>query len=439
MARIPGTWSLMAAALALATPAFAQEDDAARASEDRIAELEAQVGLLAEELAKVRDQVVVPELPELKSAYGFGPAASKIYGIERGLSIGGYGEAFYRNFVDDQGNGTSKKRDETDYLRGVLYFGYKFTDSIVFNSEIEFEHAGTSGGGSASLELAQLDFFWKPQINFRSGLLLVPMGFINEVHEPNTFFGVQRPFTEQTIIPSTWREVGAGVFGTIGETIEYRSYVVNSFDGSQFDDTGIRPGRQQGSRALAESLSWVGRIDWTPEPGMLMGGSVYVGNQGQNLQVGGNGLPDALMTLFEVHTQYERGPFWFRGLFSMNFLDEAGSLSRRLGAAGSLSPGEAVGQIQMGTYAEVAYDIWPALFGESTKYLAPFFRTEFVDTQLKTPSGFDSNQERRTWVFTPGIQFKPIPNVVLKAEYRNFEADKGQIADEVSIGMGYAF
>ena len=94
MARIPGTCALMAAALAFTSPAFAEQDDATLARDDRIAELEAQVGLLADELAKVRDQVVVPTEPELVSEYGLGPAASKIYGIERGLSIGGYGEGF---------------------------------------------------------------------------------------------------------------------------------------------------------------------------------------------------------------------------------------------------------------------------------------------------------------------------------------------------------
>jgi opacity protein-like surface antigen len=425
----------MAAALVFAPAALAEESEADIAREDRIAELEAKVALLADELASVRDQVVVPTDPELVSEYGLGPAASKIYGVERGLSIGGYGEAFYRNIVSDAGNGTDRERDQTDYLRAVLYLGYKFSENIIFNSEIEFEHAGTSGGGSASVELAQLDFFWKPEINFRAGLLLLPMGFINEVHEPNTFFGVQRPLTDNRIIPTTWRENGVGIFGQIGETLEYRSYVVNGFDATGFSDAGVRGGRQNGSRALAESLAWVGRLDWTPEPGLLLGGSVYVGNSGQSLQVNGNTLPSALLTFGELHAQYENGPFWFRGVFAMSHLDEAGTLNRLLSR-----PSDApIANLMMGSYVEVAYDVWPLLFGEASKYLAPFFRVEYVDTQLRTPSGFDSNEENETWLFTPGLQFKPIPNVVLKAEYRNFQPRGGQIADEFSIGMGYAF
>ena len=178
-----------------AAPTFA-EDAHDMAREDRIADLEAKLEVLAEELARVRTQVAVPEEPELEGLYGFGPAASKIYGVERGLSIGGYGEGIYTNFVGDE---SSSDLDRADFLRLVLYFGYKFTDKIVFNSEIEFEHATTSnvgngaGSGSASVELATLDFFYKPWLNFRAGLQLVPVGFVNELHEPPFFYGVKRP------------------------------------------------------------------------------------------------------------------------------------------------------------------------------------------------------------------------------------------------------
>ena len=125
----------------LVAPALADEvagvSDADLEYEDRIAELERTVKVLAEELERTRADVTVPEEPELKSSYGMGPAASKIYQLARGLSIGGYGEAFYRNYVDDQ----TTESDTADFLRAVLYFGYKFTDRIVFNSEIEIEHA----------------------------------------------------------------------------------------------------------------------------------------------------------------------------------------------------------------------------------------------------------------------------------------------------------
>jgi hypothetical protein len=434
--------ALALAALVLAQGAPAEPaatdpevEDRLRARDDRIEELERKVDVLADELSRVRTQVAVPEEKALKSAYGLGPAASKIYGIERGLSIGGYAEAFYTNFVGDH----PEVLDRSDFLRMVMYLGYKFNESILFNSEIEYEHGTTSstsssGGGSVSVEFAALDFLWKEWANPRVGMLLLPMGFLNEVHEPPFFHGVQRPETERRIIPTTWRENGAGLFGRFGEELEYRTYVITGFDARGFSDEGIRGGRQQGNRALAEDLAWVARLDWTPTPDWLLGGSFYTGDSGQDQSVGGVDLPDARLSLFEVHGQWNRGPLQARSLFSMSFLSSAGALSDAL----PLDPGEAVADEMLGGYVEVAYDVWDLLF-KGGKSLSPFVRVEYVDTQYDVPSGFTANRNRAFWLLTPGITYKPHPNVVLKAEYRHFDPREGELADEISLGMGLAF
>ena len=125
------------ALLTTAVAAHGQSEDALRQRDDQIAELMRKVDVLTEEVSDLRTQVVVPEEAELKSIYGYGPAASKVYGLSRGLSIGGYGEANYSNF---SGNDEDEP-DRSNALRTVLYVGYKFSDSIVFNSEIEFENA----------------------------------------------------------------------------------------------------------------------------------------------------------------------------------------------------------------------------------------------------------------------------------------------------------
>ena len=165
--------------------AAANTVDQAIAQEDRIAELERTVAILADELERTRRQLAVPDDQPLSSKFGLGPAASKIYDLGRGLSIGGYGEGYYSRLVGDKGDA----KNRADLLRLVLYTGYKFTDSILFNAEIEFEHATTSstessGGGSVSVEFAYLDFLLRDWANIRAGLVLVPMGFINEIHEP---------------------------------------------------------------------------------------------------------------------------------------------------------------------------------------------------------------------------------------------------------------
>ena len=138
----------------------------------------------------------------LQGVKGLGPAASNVYRKERGVSLGGYGEALYTNYAelrqDDQPSG---KTDEFDFLRAVFYVGYKFSDSILFNSEIEVEHASTDKGGSVSVEFAYLEFQKRPEIGLRAGMLLVPVGFINELHEPPIFHGARRPEVEQVDHP----------------------------------------------------------------------------------------------------------------------------------------------------------------------------------------------------------------------------------------------
>jgi opacity protein-like surface antigen len=417
------------------------ESDALRARDDRIAHLEDTLGTVVEELARLRDQVAVPDEPELVSSYGLGPAASKIYGVERGLSIGGYGEANYRTFIDDK---DSDDLDRADFLRLVLYLGYKFTDRIVFNSEIEFEHASTSnvdngtGGGSASVELATLDFFLDERLNFRAGMLLVPMGFVNEIHEPPFFYGVSRPETETRILPTTWRENGAGVFGNLGEDVEYRLYAVTGFNGSQFSDSGVRGGRQKGNRALAEDWAGVLRVDYRPgwAEGLLVGGSVYWGEADQDFElIEGMDVAETTLTIGEVHLQYRNGPFHFRGLAAYSDLSDAEDLSISLGRATN----RPVAGAMLGGYVEAAVDVWSWLFGNHERQLEPFFRVEYVDTQRDVPDGFEANGNRRYWLYNPGVQFYPHPNVTLKLEYRNFDPHEGEKPDEVAVGMGFAF
>jgi opacity protein-like surface antigen len=436
---------------AWAQPTLAQEADSDRAREDRIQDLERKLEVLTDELARVRDQVAVPEAPELTGAYGFGPAASKVYGLDSGLSIGGYGEFFYRSFIGDENAGTDSvdglqisdhQLDRADALRMVLYLGYKFTDRIVFNSEIEFEHALTGEGtasaesGEVTVEFASLDFFWKDWINYRAGLLLIPMGFLNEVHEPPFFHGVSRTETETRIIPTTWREMGMGFFGELGETVEYRAYVVTGFNARGFSDSGVRGGRQKGNRSLAEDFAFVGRLDWSPTPEWLLGGSFYYGDSGQEQKIGGEtDLPEASLMAFELHAQYRHEQLEARALFAYNQLSDA----RDLNIALDSRLDRPIADKMLGGYVELAYDLWPALFGDYEKYLAPFVRVEYVDTQYEVPSGYSANRRNSYWLYTPGITFKPHPNVALKLEYRNFDTRGAPRPDELAFGMGFAF
>lgn len=424
--------------------------------EARVDDLEKKLDVLTEELGRLESIFVVPEEIALESFSGLGPAASKVYKRDRGLSIGGYGEIRLRRFENKEDD---DRGDVFDGLRQVLYVGYKFNENWVFNSELEFEHSGTSGGGSVSTEFATIDFLWRDELNVRTGIVLVPMGFINEIHEPTFFFGAERPEVERQILPSTWREAGGGLFGTVADRFHYRAYVINGFDGSEFDSGGLRGGRQQASRALSNDFAFVGRVDVDAAPGLLVGGSVYVGQSGQEQDftsaidsaIAGTpvtrDLPDALTTIYELHAQYKGYGLSLRGLWTEAFIDEAGNLSRTLdrgfanvgGVRTLTDPTQSIAQRMRGWYVEAAYDVMPLVKPGTRMSLEPYVRWEDYDTQNDVAGGFVEDQSKDIELLVAGIQFKPIPQIVFKLDYRHFDPDGGDRADEIQGLVGYVF
>ena len=413
----------------LATPAAAQDTDSAT-----VRRLEAQVEAITQELEELRlgrDLVVEADT----SLYGFGPAASKVYKVRQGVSLGGYGEVLYENFAgsreDDTPSGAS---DRLDALRAIVYVGYKFSDKVLFNSELEFEHGSTGEGGSVSIEFAYLEYRLSPQLGFRGGLLLPPMGFINEVHEPPAFLGARRPETERQIIPSTWRESGVGIFGGVGD-FSYRAYLVNGFDASGFSAGGLRGGRQNGSEATAENFGVVGRFDYTGLSGVTLGTSAYLGNSGQGAPLASDPTAtlDAQTLIWEGHAQYKAHGFDLSGLLAISTLDDAGDVNALIPVTGD----ESVGERLIGWYLQGGYDVLRST--RSGQQLVPYVRYEQLNTQDRVPEGFVADPENDRRFLTLGAMWKPLTNVSLKADYQviSNEADTG--INQLNVNLGYLF
>lgn len=393
---------------------------------DRLAEIERRLEILAAEIEKTKIGEAAASADE--SDYGLGPAASKIYRTEQGLSIGGYGEILYQKFDDERDNGSASGRnDQFDLLRGILYFGYKWNDRFLFNTEVEYEHAGEQ----VSLEFAYLDYLWRPEANFRGGLVLVPMGFINELHEPTVFLGANRPQIERVIIPSTWRENGVGLFGEAGP-VSYRTYIVNGFDAAGFAAGGLRNGRQNGSEAKAEDLAWVGRLDFTGVPGLLVGGSAYVGNAGQDLDAP-TGPVDVSTQILEGHLEWRWRGLELRALGVQAELDDVTALNAALGFTGNQSVGERL----TGHYLQLGYDVLAGREGESA--LIPYARWETYNTQDEVPAGFRANPANDVESLTLGLAYKPIEQLILKADYQDIDNEAGTGIDQLNVLLGYVF
>ena len=430
---IPMSGSAAARAVNASAPLDDQDPAVAAALlalEQRDAELERRIDIVAGEVQRVDLAGLIPVVGE--SEYGMGPAASKVYAVEEGsVSIGGYGEMLYENFSSDADDGSaSGKTDQADFLRAVLYVGYKFDDHWLFNSEIEVEHASTGASGSVSVEFAYLDYLHTDAVNFRGGVLLQPMGMTNEMHEPTTFPSAKRPGVETVIIPSTWRENGVGVFGDVGE-FAYKAYVTNGLDGGGFTAGGLRGGRQKGSKAKAEDLAFVSRIDWVGQPGLVLGASGYVGDSGQDL----GGGTDVSTFIYELHADWRWRGLRARALYAMAELDDVTELNNALGLVGNASVGEQLD----GHFIELGYDLMEWLRPGSEQSVTPFVRYEAYDTQASVPSGFASNPANDMQVMTYGMAWQPKDQLIFKLDFMDVDNDAGTGVDQFNISMGYVF
>ncbi len=399
----------------------------------RLAEIDRRLDILSQEIERLRlgEQVAGATTSES----GMGPAASKIYHAQPGVSLGGYGEALYQNFNTRRDNGApSGVADDLNLLRGVVYVGYKWNDHWLLNSELEWENANTERGGESAVEFAYIDYRWKPELSFRGGLLLMPVGIINEFHEPTTFLSTRRPDVETLLIPSTWRESGIGLYGESGP-FQYRAYLTGGLDASGFaSDVGLREGSHEGSNASANDFAGVVRLDWTPRPGLLAGFSLFHGGSGQGLTTDDGHRIQVGTTLGEAHLEWSYRGFQLRAIGVQVSLSDVADLDRILALSGDAS----VGSRLTGGYVELGYNLFSAMpHGEQS--LTPFVRYERTNTQASVPSGFQSNPANDVTIWTAGVAFKPITQLVFKADYQNYDNRAGSGLNQLNLSLGYIF
>ena len=387
--------------------------------EERVQALEEQNSVLTEEI--LASQTAGFTLVDTDKSYnGMGPAASKVYFSKNPLSIGGYGEMFYAN-----PEGTD---DYADVYRFITYFGYKFNDWIVLNTEIEFEHgADSNDGGKVVVEFFYLDFLLSQEANLRLGHVLVPMGIVNLRHEPTLFNTVQRPEIEKYLLPSTWHENGALVYGRFENAdIEYTAGVVNALNLNN-DDTKtpsgswIREGRLGSSKDASFDPAFVGRVDYTGINGLMVGASVYYGG-GSNTK-DDTDISGLTTTMFDIHAIYDNGPFSAYGLYTQTNLDGAEKLS------------DTAVEKASGYYANASYDI-SSLVG--LNYTLPVFaQYQNYNPVEKTVDGLNED-EFQTEIVTIGLNFFPADQVVLKADYAMKEVNN-EDTNTFSVGLGFIF
>lgn len=397
----------------------------------QLEELRRRIDVLAAEVEQLRSGEA-PEVPlsdERRRALGLAPSAAATYRrATQGVSFAGYGEMLVENFAaENEANASGAPSTRLDFLRAVLYTGYRFNDRFLFNSEIEVEHTNEIG-----VEFAYIDYLANEHLTFRGGMLLLPLGLVNEFHEPTVFIGAKRPETEQRIIPSTWRENGGGVLGSLG-IVNFRAYVTNGLRGAAFTSAGLRGGRQKGAQALGADLALSGRVDVTPIPGVFGGVAVYYGGSGQEQVLVDGATLDVGTTIVEGHAQAQVRGFDVRALFAHSSIDDAGAASRAL----RLPVNAPIAERMRGGYGQVGYNVLSQI--NTTVALTPYVRYEQVNTQDRIPAGFTADASRDGTFKTFGVELKPIPNVVIKTDYQWITNAAQTGRNQFNLNLGYAF
>jgi len=338
---------------------------------------------------------------------------------EQSTVISGYGEAHYS--LD-----TKRKTSEATLKRVVLFVGHKFNNKISLFTEMEIENALVAGGvggdegsadkGNISMEQAFLKFNLNPTTYIVAGLFIPRLGIINENHLPTTFNGVDRPFVETLVIPTTWREIGVGLYGTFKNVpgLNYSFSLTNGLNSSAFvNGSGIRNGRQLGSEASGLALGVSGSLlyyinNFRLQASAYVGGSTAVEKRvADSLQLnsGAFGNPVAL---YEVDAQYSDNGWNMRVIGSRVSIQNAANINK---AYANNTP-----ESLYGGYVEAGYNLFYKKYKDA-KALTVFGRYEYMDLSAKLPSSGVKNDANKQQYIVAGLTFKPIRGIAIKADY----------------------
>ncbi|MEZ9198068.1 porin [Shewanella sp. 10N.286.54.B9] len=319
-------------------------------------------------------------------------------------TIGGYGELHYNNITD---NKSGKDKKAIDFHRFVLFFGHEFTESTRFFSELEIEHAlsGDDKPGEVELEQAYIEHDFNDMFVGKAGLFLMPVGIINETHEPPAFYGVERNPVEKNIIPATWWEAGAALNLKAAPGLAFDGAITS---GLKVDETySIRGGRQKVAKADASDLAYTARVKYTAVPGLELAATAQY--QADLTQSTG-GVDTASATLLSAHAIYSIQGFTVKALYAQWDIDgkEAEALGR---------------DEQNGWYIEPSYK-----FNDSFGIFA-----RYNEYDNNAGNSDDTNVEQTN----VGINYWLHENVVFKADYEKVGGAKD--ADGFNLGVGYQF
>lgn len=369
--------------------------------------------------------------------------AEKLLMTDGRLKIGGYGGVHYNQPFDKELN----KSGNLDVHRFIMMLGYQFNERTQFISEIEYEHVK-----EVFIEQAFIQYKINNYLNFRGGLLLVPMGLINEYHEPTTFNGVERPDVDNKITPTTWREVGVGFSGNILPAfIKYQAYIVNGFNG--YDGTamlngnnGFRSGRQKGAESYINTPNLTGKIEYYGVRGLNIGISGYFGKTQTSLYNNSAKNDEAVKAIVDssivgismigIDTRYNIKGLQLRGQFYYTRVSNTDQYN--LFTADENGIQNDLGSSMTGYYIEAGYNVFRPLSVKSE--LIPFIRYEGYNTHNSVEGRITPNKAYNKTIITSGVGWKITKGAVLKADFQFVKSEVDNSYSKIfNAGFGVIF
>lgn len=355
------------------------------------------------------------------------------------VTLGAYAEIDYNQALND----SVRSNGNLDVHRMVMFMGYKFNDRVHFVTEIEFEHIK-----EVYVEQAFVNYRINQALNLRGGLMLIPMGIINEYHEPTTFNGVERPNLDGKIIPSTWRELGFGITGTFNKlSLKYQLYGVNGF--KSYDGTGLlrgfdgfRKGRQKGAESTMSSPNITGKIDYYGINGLKLGLSGYFGNtqstaydgvlknDSEVLKIADSTIVGLSMVGFDARYTYKA----FQARAQFNYSAISGTKEY------NLHTGKDLGSSMLGYYGELGYDILSLIKKDAKERFVVFGRYEYYDTHNSVTDEITKNEAYARTDITLGFSYHIANGAVFKSDYQMFKtAATNEYSSQINFGLGVWF
>jgi len=342
---------------------------------------------------------------------------------QKGLTIGGYAETHY--------NRASGENATLDVHRMVMLLGYKFNDRTQFITEIEFEHIK-----EVYIEQAFIQYSLSDNINLRAGLMLVPMGIINEYHEPTTFNGVERPSMDGAIVPTTWREIGLGISGKYNVAdLRYQVYKFNGFTSKNGNkllggSNGLRNGRQKGAESTMNNVNFAGKLDYYGLLGLRLGLSGYFGRTQSDKSIEDIDGADVGVAMLGLDARYGYKRFTARGQFIHANITDSEAYNNYYGSD--------LGSSLQGWYIETAYNL---LSQEKEQELVGFVRYEDFNTHASTEGNLAQNLSYDRNELTFGLTYKVATGAVFKADYqfKNTAISGSQTVKQLNLGFGIWF